>query len=216
LGYTWFPPRELLRLSSGYTWTESDLEKEITLENHQSAAVFGIFIQWLYTGKYTEREGPVMALYATTTMFAGVCTGQSMRIKKKVSPSTMEWSVKAAVLAWELGEEMKAPDFQNHAMTRLLTALFREHEHPQLTPNLYDYIFYMDNPCPIKNAVEDIIIKNWGDGLIMDYTDRSAWKFSISIRPSFKDKFIDGMMFSFQERREQPMVVEKYFVSTKA
>jgi hypothetical protein len=45
LGYTWFPPRELLRLSSGYTWTESDLEKEITLENHQSAAVFGIFIQ---------------------------------------------------------------------------------------------------------------------------------------------------------------------------
>jgi hypothetical protein len=178
------------------------LKKDITLKNYQSATVFGPFIQWLYTGKYTEKEGPVEALHAATILLANASTGISMDIKQKVSPSTMEWSVKAVVMAWELGEEMKSPNFQNHAMTRLLAAFSREHERPQLTPYLFCYVIFLNDTSLVRNAVRDLIMRNWGDGSIVDHANKRRWKSFIEDIPSSKDKFIDGMMLPLQERRE--------------
>jgi hypothetical protein len=101
-----------------------------------------------------------------------------MNIKETASSETMEWSVKAAVMAWELGQEMKAPNFQNHAMTRLFAAISRTHECPQFTTHLLDYVIlrHIDYEVgEMKNAVEDLIIRNWGDRSIIDHGHQKDW-----------------------------------------
>jgi hypothetical protein len=62
MGLTWIIPRRLLRLSSGHMRTKFDLEEGFALEQHQRAAVFGVFRQWLWTGKYTGEQDEVAEL----------------------------------------------------------------------------------------------------------------------------------------------------------
>jgi hypothetical protein len=97
--------------------SKAKLKDDITLKKHQSAVVFGTFIQWLYTTKYTEKESQAKALYTRPTIDSDMTT------KEVASSATMDCSVKAAILAWDLAREMKAPEFQNHVMTRLFAAL---------------------------------------------------------------------------------------------
>jgi hypothetical protein len=60
--------------------------------------------------------------------------------------------------------------------------------------------------------LKDLVIRNWGDGSVVDHGDQNGWKSLILDFTSFRDKFVEGTMISLQERRDQMIVVEDYFV----
>jgi hypothetical protein len=89
----------------------------LTLHRSQSWAALNMFNQWLYIGKYTKLLDPVVSFDNTPL---------DLTLERDEEGTChMDWSVKAAIMAWELGHELAAPAFQNHAMTRHFAALAR-------------------------------------------------------------------------------------------
>jgi hypothetical protein len=70
----------------------------------------------------------------------------------------MVWCVKAAVLAWKLGQHLEAPRFQNHAMRRLFAVYTRDV--PRFTTT-GDFLQLTRDGCRNVNLFfEDLIVRN--------------------------------------------------------
>ncbi|CAI9626357.1 unnamed protein product [Alternaria burnsii] len=69
--------------------------------------VFGLFIQWLYTRTYQEKEGLAWSFDRCLTLL-------SAPLEIGLAPELqVDWPVKAAVASWELGVTLHAKNFQN-------------------------------------------------------------------------------------------------------
>ena len=110
----------------GFKWQNYrtyDLGPEHPLE------VFDLFIQWLYTRKYQEKEGLAWSFDKCPTLL-------SSSLEIDVTPYfRVDWPVKAAIASWELGVTLRAKGFQNYAIKRLFEAFSRPLSQP-LTPAL--------------------------------------------------------------------------------
>ncbi|KAI4909091.1 uncharacterized protein J4E92_010699 [Alternaria infectoria] len=194
---------------------------KVVLSRSHCLEVLGLFVQWLYTGKYNELNGPVKSLdRGIQTPLLDMC--------ESYGKDTMEWTVKAAVLAWSMGKELQVPSFQNYAMKRLFAAFSRPSERPLLTPALYEYVkklefrLYLGDMAfrsewkdkgPLERALGVTIIRNWGDKAIVDQEELESWSDLFRSCDAFRDKFLEGSLLSLEERREKTLMAEDYFVA---
>jgi hypothetical protein len=105
---------------------------EYTLPDEQSAVAFNLFVQWLYTKTYNERTGQAAAFDAAlryTDLILAISTQPE---------DTMDWSIKAAVIAWQVGSHLLSAEFQDYAMQRLFAAYSRHHT--PLTAQIFEFI----------------------------------------------------------------------------
>ncbi|KAI4702657.1 hypothetical protein J4E89_010379 [Alternaria sp. Ai002NY15] len=202
-----------------YRQPKSGTALELLLYERNCPEVLGLFVQWLYTGKYTELNGPVKNLDRfTMTPLLDMCESHGK--------NTMEWTVKAAVLAWSLGQQLNVPAFQNYAMKRLFAAFSRPSERPLLTPTLYECVKRLDhrfpfmglasftdwnNKGPLARAIDVTIIRNWGDAAVVDQEELKSWDSLLKSNDTFREKFLEGSLLSLEQRREKVLVVEDYF-----
>ncbi|KAH8637037.1 hypothetical protein IG631_08872 [Alternaria alternata] len=93
--------------------------------------VFDLFIQWLYTRKYQEKEGLAWSFDTCLTLL-------SAPLEIDVAPRLrVDWPIKAAIASWELGATLHAKNFQNYAIKRLFEAFSRplsSHWHQHCSP----------------------------------------------------------------------------------
>jgi hypothetical protein len=111
----WWISERLLSQQSSVFWSNEQVLKE-----EQSADVFELFVQGLYTWKYKKRPVRAFAFDATPTGGNSLSLTRDSRVN-----STMDWSIEAAVLAWEIERRLGSPMFQNDAMERLFAAFSR-------------------------------------------------------------------------------------------
>lgn len=194
--------------------------KLLLLDERNCPEVLGLFVQWLYTGRYTEQSGPVGKLDSVTkTPRLDMCNSYEK--------DTMEWTAKAAVLAWALGKELRVPSFQNYAMRRLFAAFSRPSKRPLLTPALYKYgrkvgrYWFIGSLAsreewrdkgPLERALGVTIIRNWGDSAVVDQEELEPWSDLLRSSDAFRDKFLEGSLLSLKERRKKTLMAEDYFV----
>jgi len=211
-----------------YRPPKSGTTLELVISGINCPEVLGLFVQWLYTGKYTELNGPVKNLDGSTTIpFLDMC--------ESYGKDTMEWTVKAAVLAWSLGQQLNVPAFQNYAMKRLFAAFSRPSERPILTPALYECVSKLDRSNPIQRllmrvqdskrrwgckghlerAIDVTIIRNWGDAAVVDQEDMESWAPVLGSCDGFRTKFLEGSLLSLEQRREKVLVAKDYFVPVR-
>ncbi|KAI4605106.1 hypothetical protein J4E83_010842 [Alternaria metachromatica] len=192
---------------------------KLLLSGRNCPEVLGLFVQWLYTGRYTELNGPVKKLDSITrTPRLDMCNSYEK--------DTMEWTAKAAVLAWTLGNDLRLPEFQNYAMKRLFAAFSRPSKRPLLTPALYKYGQKVDqhwffgslasrskwmDKGQLEQALGVIIIRNWGDTAVVDQEEMESWSDLLRSCDALRDKFLEGSLLSLEERREKVLVAEDYF-----
>ena len=205
-------PYELLSSVSSADWLKTHVPSEgkatpkMGISDIHCLAVLGLLVQWLYTGKYEELSGLSHEVYQDSRPRLGRRLDLDPRI-------TMDCPVKAAILAWLLGEELCVPEFQNHAITRLFAALARQSEHPQLTPGLYSFVCgNAEESGELTCALEDLIVRDWGDASVVDQEDLTEWAPVISGEDRFSKKFFEGSILSLEQRREKAIMAEAYFV----
>ncbi|KAI4675432.1 uncharacterized protein J4E84_010026 [Alternaria hordeiaustralica] len=206
-----YVPRELLRSvyrpdhSEEYRRSKSG-ELELLVPGLYCSEVLGLFVQWLYVGKYTELGGLVIAFNESPI--------PNLTMYNTDRKDTMEWAVKAAILAWLLGDMLQIPGFQNYAMERLLAALARKSKQPQLTLALCLFVWgYTDSSDVLDWVLMDLVIRNWGDAAVVDLADLDSWFSFISDQPSdTRVKFMEGTLMSLEKRREKVLVAQEYLV----
>jgi len=188
-----------------YSRTKSD-KMELWLLELYCSEVLGLFVQWLYVGKYTDRNGLVIAFNDSPTPCLTMCITDRK--------DTMEWAVKAAILAWLLGHTLQIPGFQNYAMERLLAALARKSEQPQLTLALCEFVWRnLDSSDVLDWVLMDLVIRNWGDAAVVDLADLDQWfSFINNQPPDTKVEFMEGTLMSLEKRREKVLVAKDYLV----
>ena len=202
-------PRELLRSvyrpdhREEYHPSKSG-KLELLLPELYCSDVLGLFVQWLCVGKYTERNGLVMAFNDSPTPNLTMCNTDRK--------DTMEWAVKAAILAWLLGEKLQVPGFQNYAMERLLAALARTSEQPQLTVALCEFAWENTVSSVLDSVLRDLVVRNWGDAAVVDQANLADWFSLMCDEESFQDKFMEGTLISLEKRREKVLVAKDYLV----
>ncbi|RII12591.1 hypothetical protein CUC08_Gglean004708 [Alternaria sp. MG1] len=203
-------PYELLRSISNRNLPtfpgEGKPVPEIWLLGMHCLDVLDLFVQWVYTGEYTELSGSVVPLD-----IANGVQDLKMDVNRQ-KPKTMDWAVKAAILAWLLGDDLKVAEFQNYAMARLFAALTRPSEKPQLTPALYDHVFVIsDMTSNLDTAMEHLVVRNWGDASVVDQEDLQLWISRITRLDTFRDRFFKESLLSLDQRREKALVAKDYF-----
>ncbi|CAI9626348.1 unnamed protein product [Alternaria burnsii] len=174
----------------------------------RSINALDLFVQWVYTGEYTELSGSVVSLG-----LANDVPDLKMDINRQ-KLKTMDCAVKAAILAWFLGDELQVAAFQNHAMTRLFAALARSSEKPQLTPTLYDCASrssQSDKYSHLEIAVQHLVIWNWVDASTVDQEDLEGWDSRITSCGNFRNMFFKGSLLSLGQRREKVLVAKDHF-----
>ena len=76
------------------------------MREQDSVDAFELFIQWLYTRKYEEENARVSEFKPCAA------SGSNLSLSKRTEASgPMDWGLKAAVLAWDLGRYLEAEDF---------------------------------------------------------------------------------------------------------
>ncbi|CAN9232094.1 unnamed protein product [Alternaria alternata] len=156
--------------------------------------------------EYTQLSGSVVPLD-----IANGVQDLKMDVNRQ-KPKTMDWAVKAAILAWLLGDDLKVAEFQNYAMARLFAALTRPSEKPQLTPALYDHVFVIsDMTSNLDTAMEHLVVRNWGDASVVDQEDLQLWISRITRLDTFRDRFFKESLLSLDQRREKALVAKDYF-----
>jgi len=186
---------------------EDEINPEIWLEGPFCLEVLGLLVQWLHTGKYNELCGPVSRLS---------CTGDAPDLDLSIRPDldqkdTMDWAVKAATLAWLLGDELWVLGFRSYAMERLFAALARKSEQPQLTPDLCEFAWghTSESGC-LDWVLMDLVVRNWGDGAVVDQADLAHWFSVMCNEVPFQDKFMIGSLIPLEKRLEEVLVLKDY------
>ncbi|CAN9089668.1 unnamed protein product [Alternaria alternata] len=175
-----------------------DLRPEFPLQ------VFDLFIRWLYTRKYQEKEGLAWSFDTCLTLL-------SAPLEIDVAPRLrVDWPVKAAIASWELGATLHAKNFQNYAIKRLFEAFSRPLSQP-LAPALLAYVFqlhkesFAEGSSQLQQLVQDVFVRNWGDVTIIDHTDQGLWSFFVGLCPSFREDFLAATKHALEKRQEKEL-----------
>ena len=186
---------------------DHETKREIWLEGPFCLEVLGLLVQWLHTGRYNELRGPVSRLLRT-----GDAPALCLRIRTDLDQKdTMDWAVKAATLAWLLGDELSVYGFRNYAMERIFAALARKSEQPQLTPDLCKFAWgHTDESVCLERVLMDMVVRNWGDAAVVDQANLAGWFSLLGDEESFRDKFMKGSLIPLEKRREEALVLKDY------
>ena len=134
----------------------------------------------------------------------------------------MDWSIKAAILAWDMGRYVGCLEFQNYAMGRLFAAFSRSTPPPSLvTADVFGYIqAHRDETSYIGRTAtelcdffEDLVVRNWGDSAVLHHGDQGKWSEVLSQSTTFRNKFLAGTMQSLEKRRGTAMKLESYLAA---
>lgn len=185
------------------------------LGSEHEPATFDLFVQWLYTRKYQEKEGLAESL-VTWELPASLesVTPQDLRL---VTDGVMDGAVKAAILCWELGASLGAKGFQNYTMERLFEALSRPLAQP-LTVNAILHTFDVKNEenyhgkSPLQRLIQDVIARNWGDDAVVQHTDQELWSHVLEFCPYFRSVMIEATRHTLEKRRELGLSLENYLI----
>jgi len=191
---------------------EEDIYEDCyALGSEHNPAKFDLFVQWLYTRKYQEKEG----LVEFPTSPAAVEYDSECLLF--VSDGMVDWAVKAAILCWKLGASLGAKGFQNYAMERLFEALSRPLPRP-LTVNLILHTYDIENEeafhgtSPLQRLIQDVIVRNWGDGEIVEHAAGETWSDLLEACPYFRKVFIEATSQSLEGRRKQQISLQNYLI----
>ena len=169
-----------------------------------------LFIQWVYTRRYNERMGQVKDFSSYST------TGHDME-PTDASDSTMAWSAKAGMLAWELGRCLQCAGFQNYAMRRVFAAFSWGQERPLSVWVLHfacDGARAVDSGehTRLRDFVVDVVLRSWGDRGVVDHGREEVWLSLFAGCASFQKKFFRASMRTLGERRQTPLLLDRYLV----
>jgi hypothetical protein len=205
-GGEWFVQRNLLVKESRYMrqLLKNENAKACKI-NDYGAPLFGLFLQWLYTGHYQEQDLLVPAFTFIPTCQINLCLSVAPPDSK-----TMDWCVKASILSWNLGYYLEAPRFQNYAMRRLFSAYSRPGLDKKTSSTVFDYVKDTSSGDSLTQFFEDLIIRNWGDTSIIDHNE-DGW-LTLLHDDSLHGNFVLGMANSLEERQQNPMNLRKYLV----
>ncbi|KAI4669713.1 uncharacterized protein J4E88_009996 [Alternaria novae-zelandiae] len=186
------------------------------LGSEHDPAIFDLFVQWLYTRKYQEKEELVESLASRKSLASPLPNSED--VSWIIPPDgVMDWAVKAAILCWELGASLRAKGFQNYAMERLFEALSSPFLHP-LMANLILHTYEVENEgtlhgtSPLQRLIQDVIVRNWGDDDVVDHVAGEAWSNLLKTCPYFRKVFISATKQSLEERRKHQMSLENYLI----
>jgi hypothetical protein len=174
----------------GFKWQNYrtyDLGPEHPLE------VFDLFIQWLYTRKYQEKEGLAWSFDKCPTLL-------SSSLEIDVTPYfRVDWPVKAAIVSWELGVTLCAKGFQSYAIKRLFEAFSRTLSQP-LTPALLAYVFERHQESFAEGSSQ------------LQLLLQELWSFFLGLCPSFREDFVSATKHSLEKRQEEELDFAKYLI----
>jgi hypothetical protein len=93
-------------------------------------------------------------------------------------------------------------------MTRLIMAYSQKVPKAAPTANAF-----RQRGCEtLRRFLDDLAIRNWGDTSLVDHT-KHEWLEEIWYRNEYLEKFVRAMGTTLEKRREQPMILERYFIS---
>ncbi|KAI4906043.1 hypothetical protein J4E90_010958 [Alternaria incomplexa] len=164
--------------------------------------VFDLFVQWLYTQEYREEQGLVQGfdfkdLQIVTLPHRGLGP-----------ENPLDWGIKAAIACWELGASLRAKNFQNYAIKRLLEAFGRPLSQP-LASTLFTHTVSFRKEhlsgaiSKPQQMIQDIIVRNWGDDRIIDHSPTQGWSQTIGSCHDFRDAFFEVTRQTLAKRREK-------------
>jgi hypothetical protein len=94
-------------------------------------------------------------------------------------------------------------------MARLYRAYQVNDPKTRVTPTMYQWA---ECRAPMVTLfLEDVVIRNWGDQSVIDHKDE-GWASVLGTFKHFRTRFTKAVGLSFQERQQEPMVLEKYLV----
>jgi hypothetical protein len=120
---TWHLPERLLCHHSGFfrKFCNSDCWKEAKegclLLRDTDPDVFELFVEWMYTGTYTEQQYDI-----------------TREPDRSYAKSFTIWREKACLDGWTLGNGLESPGFMNHAMTLIFKIYYEDEQEAPLTP----------------------------------------------------------------------------------
>ena len=215
-GQQWWIPHELMKLHCSPLWCWNASER--SLKHDQSPAAFELFIQWIYTRTYVEKAGLVVAFGSTNSDDISLTGATASK-----GNGRMAWSIKAAILAWDIGRYVGCLELQNYAMGRLFAAFSRSTPPPSLvTADVFAYIqagrneisFIGRTAAELCDFFEDIVVRNWGDEAVLHHGDQKQWSEMLSQSATFRNKFLAGTMQPLEKRRGTAMKLESYLAAT--
>ncbi|KAI4605120.1 hypothetical protein J4E83_010856 [Alternaria metachromatica] len=186
------------------------------LGSEHDPATFDLFVQWLYTRRYQEKQGLVVSLAYRSSLGSPKSDSESMDLEGWFF-GMMDWTVKAAILCWQLGASLGAKGFQNYAMERLFEALSRPLLQP-LTANLIlrtcdvEKVGAVHGTSPLQRLIQDVIVRNWGDDTIVQHGDQEQWSDTLEACHFFRMNFIEATRQSLERRREHQMSLADYLI----
>jgi hypothetical protein len=171
----------------------------LELENVEDQP-FELFLQWLSVRRYDEHEGFALDFiqdYSDLTQY------------DHHDSNIMDWRVKAAILACDVGACLEAPLFQNYAMQRLFDA----YSNSNTTSSVLAFMLEVANQCDkLQIFLEDLAIRNWGDeSIVFDHNDK-AWSQLLKENQRFREQFPAAMAMDRTDRQQEPMKVDKYLI----
>jgi hypothetical protein len=171
----------------------------LELENVEDEP-FELFLQWLLQRRYDEHEGFALDL---------VQGYSDLEIYNHDESNVMDWRVKAAFPACDVGACLEAPLFQNYATRRLFDA----YSNSNTTSSVFAFMLEEANRCDkLQMLLEDLAIRNWGDeSIVFDHNDK-AWSQLLKENQRFREKFPIAMAMDRMARRQEPMKVDKYLI----
>jgi hypothetical protein len=205
--YSWRLPRDLLRAESRYLHARLEPPIKILTCEFSGSQVFELFLQWLFSRTYQEYDGYALKLDVNSTH-----ANSTLEQVDENFGDAMVWTMKASMLAWSLGLYLQSPRFQNYAMGRLLFAFSRETPQVRIDTDWLELFYY--TPCHgriLWNFLVDMVVRNWGDGAVVDHTD-TRWVEIMATHHPFRQKFLKGVAIALEKRREQPVRLADYLV----
>lgn len=167
-----------------------------------------LFFEWLFTGLYHE-DGSTSLVPGSPEI---VEWGHEFDPTENNGPHTMPCYAKAALYAWNLGNYLEAPEFQNYAMRRLFCAYSSPHINP-MSPKILNCVEIYPTNYGIKRFFQDYVLRNWGDDSKIHHDDE-VWSTILGNDSEFRKIFLQTTSKPLQERRKEPMNLDDYLIKT--
>ncbi|KAI4909078.1 uncharacterized protein J4E92_010686 [Alternaria infectoria] len=188
-------------------WNEG-LASEYFIGSEHSSEAVDLFVEWLYTQEYCERQGLAQDFAVPSLRTIILPDG---KLKNR---NLMDWAIKAAFACWELGASLRAKNFQNYAMKRLFEAFSRPLSQ-LLVPQLLQHTYFFCKRFPraswqLQHLIQDIILRNWSDETVVNH--RGDWYPIINSCQAFGDTFHKAKHQDVVKRREKKLSLADYLI----
>ncbi|KAF2870058.1 hypothetical protein BDV95DRAFT_595627 [Massariosphaeria phaeospora] len=207
-GSKWTLPQALLSLESKLIKRKIASGSSEHYTNRHLASAVELWVQWLHTRSYHEEDFivPDISLYS----------GSLAPHTPDPTPDDLDigiiYPIKAALVAWHLGDRLESPRFQNYAMTRLSHALNHKLPTPQASARILYHLSFLGSHWMPLRFFEDFLLRNWGDWTVIERGDAQDWADLLRRNDRFRLGFVHASIWSLEHRRAIEMKAEQYFV----